>query len=465
MKKRVVTMMLCGAMAASLLAGCSGGTSETASGNASGGQTQAAGGDSAAAGDSAQAGDSSQAGGEVTWWTWSTEATDAFTQQIEYAQTNNPNLKVNIQYTANNDYWTKLPVAIAGGTGPDIYQMTRPSFEMYAASNQAMDLTDIIAGSEALTEYLDTIDPTLKETYQFNGKQMAIPITVECTAIAYNKDLFDAAGIDLQEISKDWTWEDLAEIAKQMTVKDESGETTQYGFYVAADRIPTWEMIWSRGLEMFDETGETCILDQPEIAECLQPLIDMYNAGVSPSVDVVTSISGDDMFISGKIAMITAGIWKVPSFNNITTFNWDVVEIPFDSATGGRKSSSNVLGLVINPNTKNLDGAVALLEQLVQPDCQKIFADSHVYIPALESVRSGYFEGDVPDNIVAYENALSYLHPNTLTQYIPYAQFTTEYVNALTKAYRGEVTMQDALTEVCALINGVMEENKAQFAQ
>lgn len=42
MKKRVVTMMLCGAMAASLLAGCSGGTSETASGNASGGQTQAA---------------------------------------------------------------------------------------------------------------------------------------------------------------------------------------------------------------------------------------------------------------------------------------------------------------------------------------------------------------------------------------------------------------------------------------
>ena len=154
---------------------------------------------------------------------------------------------------------------------------------------------------------------------------------------------------------------------------------------------------------MFDETGETCILDQPEIAECLQPLIDMYNAGVSPSVDVVTSISGDDMFISGKIAMITAGIWKVPSFNNITTFNWDVVEIPFDSATGGRKSSSNVLGLVINPNT--------------------------------------------------------------LTQYIPYAQFTTEYVNALTKAYRGEATMQDALTEVCALINGVMEENKAQFAQ
>lgn len=460
MKKRLIALMLCGTMTAGLLTGCSGGSEETDSGNAVGESTEAE-----SSTETAQSEEGSQGGGDVTWWTWSTEATDAFAQQIEYAQTNNPDLNVNIEYTANNDYWTKLPVAIAGGTGPDIYQMTRPSFEMYAASGQAMDLTEVIENSPKLQEYLDNLDPTLRETYQFDGKQMAIPITVECTAIAYNKDLFDAAGIDLQEISKDWTWEDLADVAQQMTVKDGSGETTQYGFYVAADRLPTWEMIWSRGLEMFDETGETCTLDQPEIAECLKPLTDMYSAGVSPSIEVVTSVSGDDMFISGKIAMIAAGIWKVPSYNNITSFNWDVVELPFDSETGGRKSSSNVLGLVINPNAKNVDGAVALLEQLVQPDCQKILADTHTYIPALESVRDGYFEGDVPDNIIAYKNALSYLHPNTLTQYIPYAQFTTEYTNALGKAYRGEETMEEALTEACDTINAVMDENKSQFQQ
>lgn len=302
MKKKLWKAALFGIAAAGLLTGCSESGQSTGAADTES-QTQ----------ETQNNGSAEMTGGDVTWWTWSTEATDAFAQQIAYATENNPNLNVDIQYTANADYWTKLPVAIAGGTGPDIYQMTRPSFELYAASGQTMDLTDVIAASPALSEYLDSLDPTLRETYQFEGKQMAIPISVECTAIAYNKDLFDAAGIDLKAISEDWTWEDLADIAQQMTVKGTDGETEQYGFYVAADRIPTWEMIWSRGLEMFDETGETCTLDQPEIAQCLTPLLDMYNAGVSPSIEVVTSVSGDDMFISGRIAMIAAGIWKVPS--------------------------------------------------------------------------------------------------------------------------------------------------------
>lgn len=446
-KMKKFKMGLCATMAAVMLAGCGGAPASTSvSGNGASGENATA------------------AGGNVTWWTWSTEATDAFAKQIEMATTNNPNLSVDIQYTANADYWTKLPVAIAGGTGPDLYQMTRPSFEMYAASNQCMDLTDIIANSPKLQEYMDALDPVLRETYQFNGKQMAIPITVECTAIAYNKTLFEEMGMqDLKEIEDTWTWEDLAEIAEQMTVKNDKGETEQYGFYVAADRIPTWEILWSHGCEMFDETGETCTLDDPEIAKSLQVLVDMYNDGVSPSTDVVTSTSGDDMFISGKIAMISAGIWKIPSFQNISGFEWDVVELPFDSTTGKRISSSNVLGLVINPNTKNLDATVALLEELVQPESQKVFADQHVYIPALESVRASYFEGDMPENIQAYENALSYLHPNTLTQYIPYAQFTTEYTDAIRKAYNGEASMEDALATACSNINAVMNENKAQF--
>lgn len=140
-----------------------------------------------------------------------------------------------------------------------------------------------------------------------------------------------------------------------------------------------------------------------------------------------------------------------------------MVELPLDSATGKRVSSSNILGLVINPNTKNLDAAVVLLEELVQPDCQKILADTHTYIPALASVREGYFQGDILENIQAFENALDYLHPNTLTQYIPYAQFTTEYTNALSKAYKGEMSTEDALKEACDNINAVMEQNKAQF--
>lgn len=449
--RKFMAVILAGTAITGLLVGCGNSQSETPGVQGTTAKTE-------------ESSNSEQVGGTVTWWTWSTEATDAFAKQIEYATTQNPNLTVDIQYTANADFMAKLPVAIAGGTGPDIYQMTRPSFELYAASGQAMDLTDAIANSPRLQEYLDALSPEVREAYQFEGKQMAIPFTVESTAIAYNKDIFEAAGLpDLKEIEDTWTWDDLHEIAKKLTVKNEKGETTQYGFFTGVDRLPAWEFIWSHGAEMFSEDGEVCTLDDPKVAEALKPLVDMYQEGLSPSIDVTTTTSGDDIFISGQIAMIPAGIWKIPSYNNITSFEWDVVELPFDATTGKRVSSSNILGLFVNPNSKNKEAAIALLEELVQPECQKILADTHTYIPALESVRQGYFEGDVPENIVAYKNALEYIHPNTLTQYIVYGQFNQEVADALKRAYNGEVTIEQSMKETSDKINAIMQENKAQF--
>lgn len=396
----------------------------------------------------------------VTWWSWSTEATTALNAQAEYAEAN-ADLDVELELTSSADYWVKLPVAIAAGTGPDVYQMTRPDFESYAAAGNAMDLTEVIVNSPLLQEYLDSLDPVLVETYQFEGKQMGIPLTIECSAIVYNKTIMEAAGIDLEAIEDTWTWADLQEIAEQLTVKDEKGETTQYGFYVPADRLPTWEIIWTSGYDIFDETGENCLLDDPGIAEALQPLADMYQSGVSPSIDVTTISSGDDMFMSGKIAMIAAGVWKVPTYSRITGFEWDSVELPVNPETGERYCSSNVCGLIINPKTENLDAAVALMEQLVQPESQKLYADSNSAIPALEEVREGYFDTEVADRIEAFEDALDYVHPNVLSQYIPYQQFSQLYADGLKQGITGEKTMAEALQDLDASITAVVEENKA----
>lgn len=445
MNKKIAALLITSA-AAVIAVGC-GNTAQQSAGN---GGAQ---GGSGAGTEILQNGDGGKSQ-TVSWWTWSTEATDAFAKQIAYAEEHDPSLNVDIQYTANADFMAKLPVAIAGGTGPDIYQMTRPSFELYAASGQAMDLTEAIAKTPKLQEYLNALSPEVREAYQFEGKQMAIPFTVESTAIAYNKDLFKKAGLpEPKDIEDTWTWDDLHEMAKKLTIKNEKGETTQYGIFAGTDRLPAWELIWSNGGELFSEDRNTATLDDPRVAEGLKPLVEMYQEGLSPSVDTATQTSGDDIFISGQIAMIPAGIWKLPSYSQITGFEWDVAELPKDSSTGKRVSSSNILGLFVNPNAKNKEGAIALLEQLVQPECQKILADTHTYIPALESVREGYFEGDVPENIIAYKNALNYIHPNTLTQYIPYGQFNQEVSDAIKRAYKGEVTIEQSMKELSNHMN------------
>ena len=48
--------------------------------------------------------------------------------------------------------------------------------------------------------------------------------------INYNRDLFDKAGVAYPK--QGWTWEEFREVAKALTVKDSSGNVTQFGYEV-----------------------------------------------------------------------------------------------------------------------------------------------------------------------------------------------------------------------------------------
>ena len=110
-----------------------------------------------------------------------------------------------------------------------------------------------------------------------------------------------------------------------------------------------------------------------------------------------------------------------------------------------------------------MDAATKFLEVLTSPEGQAILADQKIYIPANVNVRDSYFEMDIPENVLAYQRTLSYLHPNTLTQFIPYSQFTKEFTDALREAYGGSKTLLQALQDHQATIQSIMDENKEVF--
>lgn len=401
----------------------------------------------------------------VTWWTWSTEAKDAYEKYAEMVTEKYPDITVKLEFMENGDYWTKLPIAIAGGTGPDIYQMTRPSFELYAASDQAMDLSEILSQNQDLQNNLDAMDDVLVDGYKYQDKQMAIPFSVESTAIVYNKDMFKEAGLqEPKEIEDTWTWDDLRELASQLTVRGESAANSQYGFFCATDKIPSWEMILSHGDWIFSDDMESCTVADQKVAEALAPLVEMYTDDqVSPTTDVTNAMSANDLFMTGRIAMMAAGSWNLVTFSDIEGFEWDCAELPVDPETGERVSSSNTLGYVVNPNAKDLDAVGKVLEVFTSPEAQKMLAESGTYIPAVVDSRDAYFEADgYPENVKAFQRALDYVHPNVLTQYISYDEFKEYYSSALTNAYDGQ-NLETVLQELQDKVNGIMDENKATF--
>ncbi len=75
---------------------------------------------------------------------------DAFTAE-------HPNVTIEIQVNAFEDYWTKLQTAAAGGAGPDVFWMNGPNFQLYASNGLLAPLDDqgiVPDGLAVFREYL-----------------------------------------------------------------------------------------------------------------------------------------------------------------------------------------------------------------------------------------------------------------------------------------------------------------------
>jgi multiple sugar transport system substrate-binding protein len=375
---------------------------------------------------------------DLVFQTWTVEITEVMELQLAEFKKLYPNINVELEFLSYNDYWTKLPIAIAGGAGPDIYIMTRANFDAYARAGQCLDFSGELDNYPMLQEDFAGMIANAVSTYQYHGKQMGVPLSVESTGIIFNKDIFEAAGLPLpSEIEDTWTWDDLKDLAQQLTVK-EGDETKQYGYYIPANRMPTLEYIWATGTELFNEDGTAAIFANEQGISALNFLNTLMNVDkVSPTIAFTQSQSATDLFFSGKIAMMSINGASINTFREITDFSWDVAEMPKNTETGLRYASSNVLGYIIGPNTKNEEAALTLLSFLASAPMQGLFSEKGIYIPATISEQSAYFEGKTPDNIMAFQRALAYTKPLAFSEYLPYSQFVTIITNALTNAYNG----------------------------
>ena len=68
--------------------------------------------------------------------------------------------------------------------------------------------------------------------YAVDGVQYAIPFRSDFWVLFYNKDLFDAAGVDLP--TNDMTWAQYAELAKKLTDKEKDVYGTHYHTWLSA---------------------------------------------------------------------------------------------------------------------------------------------------------------------------------------------------------------------------------------
>ena len=150
----------------------------------------------------------------LTVVTWDATTTAYLTAQKEAFEASHPGVKIEyIDVESGNAYGVKVGTMLAGHDTSDVIMLKENDQVVnWQAQGFAAPLTDYIADYD-MSGFVG-----IEKNYAIDGVQYGIPFRSDFWVLFYNKDLFDAAGVAYP--TNDMTWDQYADLAKQMTDKD-----------------------------------------------------------------------------------------------------------------------------------------------------------------------------------------------------------------------------------------------------
>ena len=250
-------------------------------------------------------------------------------------------------------YYDKVEVMIAGQCAPDVMWMGY-GFGVFATRGAFLNLDDLYGDIDRSRYFSEVLD-----WYSVDEKLYGFPYGVDIGFIAYNKDLFDDAGVAYPE--PDWTVEEFLAIARRLTLDtDGDGAVDQYGFAGGLAR-------GTFGDTLLNEDNTLCTLDRPAAARMLQfshDLVHKYRVS-PPQESDIKSMGTEISFLMGRIAMWRTAVWKIPALRQkVDTFEWDIAMMPIGTQRAHMASSS---GFAVARDTEHPREAIALLKALTGP--------------------------------------------------------------------------------------------------
>ena len=305
LSRPIVRLLLASLIIASLLAGC------TAVAPAAPG-----------AADSAEA--PSAEGQEpvtITYFTFSAapnhlEDLDKMVAAFEAA---NPNINVEVETAPFDQYFTKLQTLVAGGAAPDVFELNYENFVSYASKDVLLDLTPLADADAGLADRFYSL---AYQAFSRDGKQYGLPQSFSNVVLFYNKDLFDAAGVEYP--TAEWTWQEELAAAQKLT----DSANGVWGEYSPVQFWEFYKTAAQSGCKVLSEDGATATINEPGCVEALTWMVDKINTHkISPTDADMAGVSDGDMFKQGKLAMWRTGIWMFDGMKD-APFTWDIALEP-----------------------------------------------------------------------------------------------------------------------------------------
>ena len=342
-----------------------------------------------------------------------------------------PNIVVEIETVAYNDYFTAMQTRVSGGTAPDCYELNIENFAAYASKGVLADLSNADTSN---------FNETALSAFNVDGTQYGLPGNFSNVVLIYNKDLFDQAGVDYP--TNDWTWNDVQIAAEKISALGED----IYGIYAPLTYNEFFKVAAQYGGSLLNEDKTAFTINSPENIRAAQMMIDrVLVSNVQPTTEQMGGMGDWDLFQSGRLGMIPTGIWAFNTFTTGCDFEWDIVVEP-----GGTTKATHFFSnaLVVNADSDKKEAAITWITWLASsPEAAQMRIDAGWDLPAIkdEAVLNTYLTVTPPENKAAvFESLDSLVVPPVIEDYAMMSDIITM---KLSEAASGKISAEDALNQ------------------
>jgi multiple sugar transport system substrate-binding protein len=271
-------------------------------------------------------------------------------------------IEVELRQSDYGSAYQKLLTAAASGTLSDVQALGQVMTPALASRGAFLP----IDGYLAKWDQADKFYPAMLKDGTYGGKSYAVPMEADVRTAQYRSDILEKVGVGVNQLPT--SWDEFRALAQKLSKKN--GGPLDAPFFADQNTnvglMQTFsQMLYQAGGRFFDDNGKS-VLSNPEGLDALEFLVSFFKDGLS-NPNLIYQGSGPRPLVQGSCAMMYGAQFVVQNAidNAPDVAKFIVSGPPLSRKKGGTPTTIAWINkLAISANTKNPDGAWALISTL-----------------------------------------------------------------------------------------------------
>lgn len=289
----------------------------------------------------------------------------------------------------------KILASVVARRSPDISQNFESLTLKLSKAGKIICLDDWIEKEPDPAAFRSDIIPVMLENNTFDGKIWSFPFNKSVPVLYYNKDLFQASGLDPESPPK--TIDELGHYSQKLTRDlDGDGRPDIVGFAFTLRNEWNWACrLASYGGELYDPESRTVFLESPENFKAISSYSKMLLDGIAKFAE---GYDHQNEWLAGKLGMFEASIVSRIYLKGKIKFNHGVAPVPYGDRPAPVLSGTNI-NVFDNKDPARIEGSWDFIRWFTSTEVGARWSLESTYLPVRKSslhssILQNAFEAD-----------------------------------------------------------------------